>query len=59
MEQVEPLVDVKALKERYDLPESWWYAQAEAHGCPSLKIGKYRRFRISEIEKWLEAKRTQ
>jgi len=49
------LVGVKDLKERYGPPESWWYSQAEAGKIPSYKLGKYRKFRLSEIESWLEA----
>ena len=46
-------VGVKDLKERFGPPESWWYAQAEAGRIPSYKVGKYRRFKLDEIERWL------
>lgn len=51
------LVDVQELSRRYGPPKSWWYAKAEAGELPSYKLGKYRRFRISEIESWLAAQR--
>ena len=54
---MEPLVDVKKLKELYGNPCSWWYAAAEAGRIPSYRLGKYRRFRISEIEAWMQAQR--
>jgi len=53
----EPFVGVKELKERFGPPESWWYTKAEQGALPSYRLGKYRRFRISEIERWLEAQR--
>jgi hypothetical protein len=59
-EHSEDLVGVEALadKPRYGkLPASWWYANAEAGKVPSYKIGKYRRFRISEIVAHFDAQR--
>jgi excisionase family DNA binding protein len=50
-------VDVKDLKARFGPPESWWYAKAEAGEIPSFKLGKYRKFRLSEVEAWIEAQR--
>jgi excisionase family DNA binding protein len=55
--EMEDWTDVRGLKHRYGPPESWWYAKAEAGEIPSYKLGKYRRFRISEIEAWLEQQR--
>ena len=54
---MEPLVDVEKVKEVYGNKLSWWYAAAEAGRVPSYKVGKYRRFRLSEIEAWLAAQR--
>jgi excisionase family DNA binding protein len=51
------LVGVKELKEVFGPPESWWYSQAEAGKIPSYKVGKYRRFRLCEIQAWLEQQR--
>ena len=53
----ETLVNVRELNRRYGPPASWWYTRAEAGEIPSFKLGKYRLFRLSEIEKWLEAQR--
>jgi len=33
---------------------SWVYAQAEAGRLPGYKLGKYWRFKQSEIEEWLK-----
>jgi len=54
---IEEFVGVTELERRFGLPVSWWYAKAEAEQVPSYKIGKYRRFRLSEVSTWLEAKR--
>ena len=39
------------------LPVSWWYAQTAANACPHLKLGKYVKFRRSEVRAWLEQHR--
>jgi excisionase family DNA binding protein len=51
------MVDVHELARRYGPPTTWWYAGAERGEIPSYKLGKYRRFKISEIERWLEGQR--
>lgn len=56
---MEPMVDVAKLEEVYGMPRSWWYTAAESGRVPSYKAGKYRRFRLSEIEAWLTAQRQE
>jgi hypothetical protein len=57
-EQFEDFVEVGDLETRYPgFKASWWYANAEAGRVPSYKIGKYRKFKLSEIVKWFEAQR--
>lgn len=34
--------------------ESWVYSQARAGRFPSVRIGRYRRFRRETIERWIE-----
>jgi excisionase family DNA binding protein len=53
----EVLIGVQELSRRYGLPTSWIYAKAEAQQIPHLKIGKYVRFRPSEVSAWIEAQR--
>jgi len=53
----EEFVGVEDLARRFGLPVSWWYAKAEAEVLPSYRIGKYRRFRVTEITAWLEQHR--
>ena len=58
-EMEERLVDVKDLKKHFGPPVSWWYARAEAGDVPSFKLGKYRKFRLSEVAAWIEKQRTR
>jgi excisionase family DNA binding protein len=53
----EVLVGVQEVSKRFELPASWLYAKAEAREIPHLKIGKYLRFRLSEMGAWVEAQR--
>jgi excisionase family DNA binding protein len=52
------LVNVKALTQRHPtIPRSWFYSAAEAGRIPSYKVGRYRLFRLSEVEAWIQAQR--
>jgi excisionase family DNA binding protein len=53
----EKLISVKDLNESTGLPVSWWYAQTAAGTVPHIKIGKYVRFRESEVLAWLDQHR--
>jgi excisionase family DNA binding protein len=55
--KLEEMADVRKLQERTGIPSSWWYTKAEAGDIPSYKLGKYRRFKWSEIEAWLATQR--
>lgn len=56
-QEPEPFIDVHALQRGTGLPASYWYARAERGEVPSYKVGKYRRFRMSEVRSWIEARR--
>jgi len=51
------LVGVRELSRRFGPPTSWWYAAAERGEVPSYKVGKYRLFRLREVEEYIEAQR--
>jgi predicted DNA-binding transcriptional regulator AlpA len=51
------LVDVNELARIYGPPASWWYSKAESGEVPSFKLGKYRRFKLVDVEAWLDAQR--
>lgn len=54
----ERLVTADELAERLTLPRSWIYARAESGAMPSFKLGKYRRFELGAVLRWLEAQRS-
>jgi hypothetical protein len=45
--------NVKQLADHLQVKPSWVYAKAAANLIPSLKVGKYRRFYLSEVLKRL------
>jgi excisionase family DNA binding protein len=51
------LARVQDVAARLSVPVSWVYAQAEAGLLPSYKVGRYRRFNMAEIERFLEGRR--
>ena len=51
------LLDVNDVATLLHAPLSWVYTNAEAGTLPSLKIGKYRRFKLIDIQSWMEAQR--
>jgi excisionase family DNA binding protein len=53
----EKLIGPGELSEQIGIPLSWIYAKAEAGILPHYKIGKYVRFRPSEVLAWIEAQR--
>ncbi len=48
----EPFFTVKGLSEYLCVEESWIYQQVHAKTIPYYKVGKYVRFKRSEIAKW-------
>ncbi len=34
--------------------EAWVYAQSRAGKIPTVKLGRYRRYRLEAIERWIE-----
>jgi excisionase family DNA binding protein len=54
---IEPYINIKELEEHTGLPRSWLYAKAADGYIPHYKCGKYLRFKISEVEAWLEKHR--
>ena len=49
----EPLLDVREVAELLGVRQRWVYERAQAGDLPSFSVGRYRRFRASEIEAWL------
>ena len=51
----ERLLTVQDLALRFNVPVSWAYSKAEAGELPHIKLGKYLRFRVRDIEAYLAA----
>jgi excisionase family DNA binding protein len=54
---VESFLTAQQLAETLQVSSDWVYEQASTGGMPSYRIGTLRRFRISEIEEWLQRHR--
>jgi excisionase family DNA binding protein len=55
----ESYVTIKGVERYTGLPRSWLYAEAAAAEIPHLKVGKYLRFRLSDVEAWLTQHRRE
>jgi excisionase family DNA binding protein len=53
----EPYVDVRAAAEFLGVSKEWVYEQAKRYGLPHHFVGRYLRFRLSEIEAWMDEQR--
>lgn len=56
-EKPEALLTVEDVARELNVKESWVYTKAEAGELPSFKLGRYRRFKRSEVLAWLESQR--
>jgi len=52
--QPSELMDVRSLASFLGVEPSWVYKQVRQSGIPFFKVGKYTRFRRSDIERWIE-----
>ncbi len=50
MQRDEQLVGIEEIHSMTGLPKSWLYAQNAAGRLPSYKLGKYNRYRHSEVK---------
>ena len=57
--ETEPLVDAKVLAQHLGTPESWVRGEQRAGRIPYLKLGRYIRFKIREVEAALAARPKQ
>jgi excisionase family DNA binding protein len=54
---VEKLVGIRDIAEWTGLPISWIYVNAAKSKIPCYKLGKYVKFRFSEVEQWIQQQR--
>ena len=50
----ERLLDAKAIAERLGVPESWVRESARSGAIPHVRLGRYVRFDLADVERWLE-----
>ena len=48
------LLDAKAIAERLAVPESWVRETARSGAIPCVRLGRYVRFDLTDVEAWLE-----
>lgn len=55
-EQVDPdaLMTAEDVARMLGVNVAWVYAQSRRRGIPTVTLGRYRRYRRSAIERWLE-----
>jgi excisionase family DNA binding protein len=49
------LLDAKEIAERLGVPESWVRESARSGAIPHVRLGRYVRFDVADIDAWLEA----
>jgi len=48
------LVDAQAVAEHLSMPVSWVRESTRSGAIPHLELGRYKRYRLSDVEAWLE-----
>jgi excisionase family DNA binding protein len=48
------LLDAKEIAGRLGVPEGWVREQARSGTIPHYRLGKYIRFNLADVERWLE-----
>ena len=51
------LLTVPELAHALSVPESWVYSHTAANDIPLVRVGRYVRFRLGEVMRWLEGDR--
>lgn len=57
LEQREGLIGIEDAARHLSVKVSWLYEVVRLGRVPSYRVGKFRRFRISELEVWLSERR--
>jgi len=50
----ERLLSADELAERLGVPAKWPLAQARAGNLPCVRLGRYVRFDVADVDRWLE-----
>jgi excisionase family DNA binding protein len=54
----DPLFTVKTLAKYLGVSDQWVYERVHLHEIPFIKMGKFPRFRRSDIDRWLDTLNT-
>jgi excisionase family DNA binding protein len=49
-----PLLDAEEVGELLGVPKSWVWEQSRQGRIPTVRLGRYRRYRREAIERWIE-----
>jgi excisionase family DNA binding protein len=49
-----PLLDAAQVGELLGVPKSWVWEQSRRGTIPTVRLGRYRRYRREAIERWIE-----
>lgn len=52
------LLDAREVAERLGVPESWVRESARSGAIPCVRLGRYVRFDLGDVEAWLETCKT-
>lgn len=50
----ERLLDAKEVAERLHVPVSWVRESTRSGAMPCVELGRYRRYDLADVERWLE-----
>lgn len=56
---IQDLLTIDEMAKTLKVPKSWLYSRTRETGpdaIPRIKVGKYIRFRIDDVMKWIEAR---
>lgn len=48
------LLDASAVAERLGVPKTWVLESARSGAMPCVRLGRYVRFDLADVEKWLD-----
>ena len=51
--KLEPFVDVTEAAKHLGVPVSWLYRRGDLEGLPCYRIGKHRRYKLTELDDWV------
>lgn len=54
---VEPFVNAQTVADRFHVKRTWVYDATRRYGMPHYKLGGLKKYRLSEVEAWINAQR--